>query len=322
IKKPAMAIIFYLQAVSTYESAECKSRAYSNIGIIYKKYGLYEKAVAYYTKALHHTADTKRKGRFLINRAISYKKNGDYDSALFDAFYALEIGKNENYEKVIYQAYNQLGLIKKDVGEYKQAITYFSETSHLINKESSIINLGKTYFLLGSIDSARLYLHKAIDVLDDKKHFIANQILGEVYQDANKFNRAIRHFKAADKLYSEKSFTTLDDIDLYLNLGQCYERLGQSELAIYYYKRRGDLVYEYADIQHRLLTVYEKNIVEEAESQYFKEEQRKADFNTLVLYLLLAIGGIILVFVPAIWLYKRNKNTKRVKGQIKNLLQS
>ncbi|MFQ5646442.1 MAG: tetratricopeptide repeat protein, partial [bacterium] len=91
---------------------------YNNLGVIYKKKGLYKKAVEYFQKALlivHY----KTPEYAYINLALVYRLQKKYPEAI--STYKKAIQLNPAFP----QSYNGLGMTYKDMGDFDNALKQF-----------------------------------------------------------------------------------------------------------------------------------------------------------------------------------------------------
>ncbi|WP_420573560.1 tetratricopeptide repeat-containing sensor histidine kinase [Kordia sp.] len=120
------------------------------------------------------TSEKFKMGRMLFNMALVQKKVKDYIGSEVSTFNAIEVFKPLNDYKRLYSCYNNLGIIFKNLEEYKKSLEYHSVALDYLKKikENEIL---KTYTL--------------------------NNI-GLVYRYQGKYNDAINNFKQALKIDS------------------------------------------------------------------------------------------------------------------------
>lgn len=78
--------------------------------------------------------DTLSSARMLINMALQQEKVKDYVGSETNIVMAIEALKPLKQNRYLYESYNQLGIIAKDLGEYEKAINYFNEAIVYSNK--------------------------------------------------------------------------------------------------------------------------------------------------------------------------------------------
>lgn len=130
-----------------------------------------------------------------------------------------------------------LGLAFRKMGRLDKSMESFQEARSLNPKDSDVLReLGIVYFLSGKID-------QAVEVLEASRSFSSEPdsltlyYLGRGYQEKRDLTKAL-------SLFFEVQKEMADFVDIYLNIGSVYGRMGQKGLSHLYYgkhfKLKGD----------------------------------------------------------------------------------
>lgn len=144
-------------------------------------------------------------------------------------------GAIQEYERVIeldprnLEALNNLGVIYKDLGKYRESAEYFRKALS-INPNSAKVhnNLGLIYYLRGDHGRALAEYKKALASDPDNLESYTN--LGVLYKKVGDLDRALENFRKAlsiNPFHPETNY----------NLGLIYEARRDIEKSIYHYKK-------------------------------------------------------------------------------------
>jgi len=226
----------------------------NNIGMVYKDWGQYDKAIKYFEEAL---AIDKRLGReggvaiILSNIGLVYSAWGQYDQAIKYYNESLAIDKRLGREGGIATGLNNIGMIYKDQGQYDQAIKHFEEALALekrLGREGGVAvilnNMGVVYSDWDQHDKAIKYYKEAlaIDKRLGREGDVAIRLnnIGMVYSDWGQHDKAIKYYE--ESLAIDKRLGKEADIAITLNnIGSEYKRLKKYNTAINYFKASIDL---------------------------------------------------------------------------------
>ena len=321
-RMPLDAMNFYSLASRNYENTFCKGLSHKNMGLLFKKFGLYNEAIEQLSKALDYNTNEIKESKYLISRAISYKNVAKYDSAFKDVYEAERIATKMKDKSMLFECYNQMGLIKKDAGDYEEAIAYFKSANLLNTDNKAYINLGKTYQLSGNMKKAQSSYEKALgSKLSIKQKFKVNQNLGELNFEMGEVSKAISYFNLGIELFEELSYKEVDDIEIHRSLANCYKLLKNSEETIFFLEINSDLHLEFNRYQNKLLDKYRKQLLSDAEkSVIFQIKEQKKKEKTIYL----ASGLVGLSFCISILFFSRyirnKKESKSIKKELDNAI--
>jgi signal transduction histidine kinase/Flp pilus assembly protein TadD len=116
-------------------------KAYTYLGDYYDSQSIMDSSFQFYYKAekmYEKLGDNLNLGRILINKANLQYKAGDYfgaEKSVFSVLRAIKGQKKAN--NILYDAYNLLGIIYVEFGEYENAITYHNKAL-LISNDNAI----------------------------------------------------------------------------------------------------------------------------------------------------------------------------------------
>lgn len=130
------------------------------------------------------------------------------------------------------RAYNNLGVVYKERGEFDRAIEQFEKSLRANRNYTAVyFNLGDVQYRLGNYENAVAYLNQALTgKLNPQLHLDILNKLGRTYSAMGQTERAIEIFEKAVKLFPSS-------IVLLNNLGVQYIKNGQTDSAIELYEK-------------------------------------------------------------------------------------
>lgn len=166
-----------------------------------------------------------------IALGTTFKNQDKLDTAESCHLYALSIFKNENFAKGISRAYNNLGIVEKQRGNFTKSLEYYFLSIENLNKEKdrediarAYTNIGIVYRNLKNFDKAIEYQQMCISIYSELK-------------DTLKAAKAMSNLGIAlkeQKKYSEAKQIVLKALDYTVrksgskqSIGQLYETLGE-----------------------------------------------------------------------------------------------
>lgn len=128
-----ISFIIIFMAVMFYTNDDVKSHVYFSMAENYDDHGQYSKAIDFYSKFL---LIEKNNYLGLLNRGVAYACSNDFEHAQQDFNSAIKQSKGD------YRAFYNLGLLKINLKEYKEAYKIFEKCILLgYEKEKSSNNL-------------------------------------------------------------------------------------------------------------------------------------------------------------------------------------
>jgi signal transduction histidine kinase len=153
------------------------AKAYTYLGDYCDSQSVSDSAFLYYFKAekmYEKLGDNFNLGKTLINKATLQYKESDFlgsEKAVFNALRVIKGEKKTN--SVLYDAYNLLGLIYNELGEYENAMTYHNKALRVIDDEiiplefqsraTSYNNIGFLYLNLQKFALAKEIFQKGLE---------------------------------------------------------------------------------------------------------------------------------------------------------------
>jgi signal transduction histidine kinase len=153
------------------------AKSYSYLGDSYVSQAISDSAFLFYYKAekMYETVhDNVSLGKILINKANLQYKAGDFLGSEKSVFNVLRIIKGESKQNnILYDAYNLLGLVYNELGEYDNAITYNNKALAIIDdsiipfeyqsRATSYNNIGFLYQNSQNYLAAKQYFQKGLE---------------------------------------------------------------------------------------------------------------------------------------------------------------
>lgn len=161
--------------------------------------------------------------------------SGKLDSAYFFYNRAIDYGEKSNYKSLIGSAYNNIGLLDWNKGNYLQAIKNFNKALKIfeeIKREdlqaNAVSNIGLVYFELEEFAKAQECLYKALgsrEKLNDQYGLSVSYVnLGQLFETQNKHLLAIQNYNKGIKI-KEKIEDFLGIAIAKYNMSQVYLKL-------------------------------------------------------------------------------------------------
>jgi len=222
----------------------------NNIGVIYRRKGLFIRALDCYQQCLkiqeeflgkNGTADV------LNNIGVIYEEIGDYNKALEYYLRSFDIQEDLSDLDGMADVLNNIGLIYKHMDNNSKALEYFQESlkiSYVIHDKMStahvLNNIAEVYLIQGKYPDALDNFQQSLKIKEDLSHTTGmvsslNNI-GLVYYELGNNSKAIEWF--------EKSLKIAKEFDLLAGqkasskcLYDAYKTIGNYNKALQYYER-------------------------------------------------------------------------------------
>ncbi|MFH2141946.1 MAG: tetratricopeptide repeat protein [Bacteroidota bacterium] len=231
------------------------SKCYNNIGIIYKYQGSYDMAIEYYLKALkslEEIGDKKGMSNSYTNIGNAYASQALYDKnyrenrdsllncAIDHYLSALEVYEELNNKNGMSRCYGNIGIIRKNQGQYDDAIEYFLKALKIFEElddkngiSQALINIGTLQLFLGdsvaktqiektkqyneAINSGLKAFNLAREINAAPREFEAAGLLLQSYDARDKFAEALKYAKIfiaiKDSMFSEEKTKSLAEME-------------------------------------------------------------------------------------------------------------
>ncbi|MDP2928055.1 MAG: tetratricopeptide repeat protein [Candidatus Omnitrophota bacterium] len=264
--------------------------AYISLGDIYNIIGEYEKALVFFNQAL--SFQPKLAKLYITVGNIYYSKLGRLDLAI-DSFQKAILS-----DPTLYEAYQNLGDIYSDKGEYDKAIGYYQKAIEVNPTFFDVyLSLGGLYARIENHPKAIEYLQRALQIRPNSLDVYV--ILSDIYNKNGDYPKAIEYLNKAVQLKPNNA-------DAYSNLGNIYSTQGNYPKAIEHLNKAIQLKPNNADAYSNLGNIYS------AQGNYPKaieDLQKSLDFNPNNAEVQLSLGNI----------YLKRGDTKNASKQVENL---
>ncbi|MDW3194078.1 MAG: tetratricopeptide repeat protein [Cytophagales bacterium] len=243
IDKYLLALIEYRLSNDTIKT----SNTLNDIGLSFKKLGLFDSALTYYNLALELDLLMLDSARIIAryrNLSNLYVDRGNFTQASEILLEAREIALKTGHRSSLGGVNNALGSLYENQEEFNKAINYYHQAKWEYqwngNQQGygiALNNLGKSYIELGISDSAFFYLHQALSV--KKEHSKPNSIaytlhdLGCLFLSLSSLDSAEQYFLQAYDM-REKLSDQLGLAQTANELGLLYLKMSDPSEAFFY----------------------------------------------------------------------------------------
>jgi len=320
-----------------------KASCLRNIGVLYDAKSLYPEAIKLYFEALKVYQDIDDKigiSRVYGSLGISYKDQKLYDRALEYYNKSISINIENNNSKGNDANYVNLGNLYYSLENYDKALEYYLKVKssyELANNQRGlgiiIGNIGGVYEQKNDYASALKNYKAALDInrkLGNKRIQTINLL------DIGNINYLNKDYLQAEKFYTEALDLSLiiqaNDItqDSYLNLSIIFEKTQRFKQGLEYYKKyiefrdstfsvdakNKSIELEYAH-EYEIKKVKDSLETSKQVAVYSLEiDKQNAELKVKRNQQMFLFGGLLMVFVFAIFMYNRFKVTSKQKNII------
>lgn len=187
---------------------------YSNTAMVYMAMGYYQEAAEYYEKSFLLSEKTDQHQQTSIiayNLAILSETMMDYEASVSWYLKSIDFERLSGDTTNVLTKHNNIGMLFKDVGKYKEALVYLNLAKAMAERIQSaediavvLNNIGLVYQAFGDMKQAMEYHKRAIEIdreaglLDDIAIHINN--LGLDYQYLGDYDTALEKFEEALQL--------------------------------------------------------------------------------------------------------------------------
>ncbi len=191
---------------------------YLNEGIFYLNTGKIDLAEAKLLKAL------KKKPTLILainGLGIVYLNKRDFQKAM--RYFKQVINLNSKY----YDAYNYLGVIYTELGEYnlaKENLLTAANARKYKTPENAYVNLAVLEIRQKRYDAALRYVEKGL--AENERFAPLSNLKGVVLENQEKYKEALEWYEKA------LSLLTMEDVTYLVNIGRVYTKLGEKEKAL------------------------------------------------------------------------------------------
>jgi tetratricopeptide (TPR) repeat protein len=153
--------------------------------------------------------------------------------------------------------YHMLGLIKRNQGEYAEAIEFYEKSIKIQQKilsptdpdlAASYNNVGSVYYNMGEYSKALSYYEKALEIyqktLPPNHPSLATSYnnIGLVYDNMGEYSKALSYYEKALEIYQKTLPPNHPDLATsYNNIGGVYDNMGEYSKALSFFERALDI---------------------------------------------------------------------------------
>lgn len=207
------------------------SMAYNNLGLIYKRLGMYQKAEKAFKKGIPYAKkipnDRYYERSFIGNLGILYAITGQLQKAIPMIDKSLQMGKEMNDPVSQGIDHRYLGSIYFARGNFREAIRHYladARLTELAGENHGMIrayrNVARVYDALNDYDHALLYYQKAENIVDTKLAGKYQQF-PQAYRSFGVHWILCRNYKKAEE-YLLKALEGYQALNMPADIGLCY----------------------------------------------------------------------------------------------------
>lgn len=337
------------QALGNAKDERAKIRSYLALADAYQYH--YPDTSLYFSSKGYPLAeklnDVKAQIALLCTMEEAYGVKGDFKKSLQSALQALRLSETTGDSALIGQSNNAIGMAYFNAGDYRTALDYYFKVKdnhqvfRYLSPEIIAGLIGRDYYFLNNYDSALFFLRQAYK--KEKPWPVPYTFTGAILESKGRYKDALDYYRNGIR------FSTLyiDKIVAYNGISGLFEKMGQTDSAIYYAKqvvsaaKLTSLTPQIMDAAKLLTKIYagkqstdsafkyQSILLEARDSLFsqekvrrfqtisFSEEMRKQDLanakleysNRLRTYTL--VGGLIVFLLIVIGLFKNNRNKRK-----------
>ena len=315
-RNPLNAVIHYLEAIQVDADDARNVKAHYNIGALYKNFHLYDEAIRHYSRSIELNKDEAIKGKILIARAICYKYKSQYDSSLLDILEAQKIALEdaEHRKRLLYNAYNQRGLIKREMGQYDESMRYFQYANDLDIGINTLVNIGYVYHLRKQYNKAiETYMTTLGTKQNVDQQFKTYQKLGELYMELGKDSKSNLFLTKAESLYPEILYPDVHDINVYRSLANTYKESGEMQLYSKFFEQGYELLEDFTLLTQALLLEANKQQLISTEENFYQKQEQQEEVSLLKKSALAIVVSVLAILLITLAILKRTKKKNKQK---------
>ncbi|PCI94698.1 MAG: hypothetical protein COB15_13670 [Flavobacteriales bacterium] len=338
--KPAAALSL---AIKTYEAYCNKENNCDRCDFIYRSLAEMMSTIKNYRECIKYIDMMSEKNHLRsYNKAEAYRLLGLVDSANITTSAFIEFSKNLENKKILINAYNNQGLIYRNIGNIDSAIIYFLKADKLIDSlkfdrsDYGYVsgNIGNCYFLKGNLNKAYEFIsidskRSRLNEIDLISYLNAETKLAKIDFKRKEYDKAISRI---DNLFKnhETDFGSSKKIillELYMDI---YKEMGNSLKYEYYLQQwisfnkintsdiiqtNEELIAEYTENSLQQVTLQMKIEKELLKQKLIIKEQE--DSKTRLKYWLLTSGLLLLTSTMFFFFWRYRKKSQLKETELK-----
>ena len=318
---------------------DIESSILNNTGIVYKKIGQTEKAIAAYKQGLTLSKkinDDLRIARNLHNIAILLKREGESERAKHYYLEALTFAQKAKDPNMIGYILGNLGIVYLGQNELDSALLFYQKSLSIKNQNNpalesiTLANIGYIYNQKQQYDKAHKILSESYQNAKKLQNAhglgLVLSFLSQNYFDTKDYPNAILHAQKGLKALGDNGEISIK-IDCNNLLSKSYEKIGKHRTAFKHYKvyhTLSDSAYSIEKIKEiNKLTIQYEVAQKENENQLLKN-QTENDKRIIKNQAFAAIGlGLALLFAIGwgLFIYRANQRKKQLNQILETKVQ-
>ena len=328
-------VVIYNENIELLQSLNDSSelmRNYLGAGINYGKLGFYEKAIDFFIKSLKLAEalnNIKMQASAFNNIGIVENKMKNHDKAI--SYYEKSIKIKEELKDTMSLVYDYQNIsgVYYNQKKHTKSLEYGFKTLELTESINDIfgiglaqIGIGLNYIELGEFQKAYTYISKGDSINQILKHpwFSVNVLsaYGSIHSANANYLKAIEMYKECSTMAEE--YKMIEELkNSYSGLAEAYEKSGDLENAIFYFKlfeTVKDSIYD-SDKMEQMAQLESKYQSEKKDAEIkllnVNKSLNEAKIKKQAIINYAVIGGAILIVLFSIILYNRLQLTKKQK---------
>lgn len=243
-----------LELCEKIEDQECQAEAHSRLGVIYENRGNFEEALKFHHQALWLRQTLNDQGGIIashINIGSLYFKTGDYALARDAYQHALDLALKADLKEKLPQIYSNLGIAYTHLEFLEKGLELLQKSVDIVDPQvdrtqlaANYVNLGDTYYRMGRHDDALKAQHKALEIAEAIGF---GNLIPYIYVNIGQVLTARDDYAGAEtnlKTALSSGRTNGDkrvELESYKSLSALWEKRGDFEQALLYYKAYSEL---------------------------------------------------------------------------------
>ncbi|MEQ9403885.1 MAG: tetratricopeptide repeat protein [Cyclobacteriaceae bacterium] len=312
-----------LKDVLQTDDSSLKVQIYNNLGILYRFYGEYDRAISNYEAALKLKDDlsVRQLSDLYYNYGVALKLKGD-DSSFTKAEQAftqsLEHAKQIEYNSNIASVNNQIGLMYKAISNYEMArIAYENTIKTYVGDPDMHEYVGKAYHGIGvtymeekNADAAIRAFAKALEYKRNSGSvFITKYDLGTILLREERSKEAIAVWKEALKEKHDKN--SVEQVQIYSDLTSALKSNNQYEEALVYSQIYNTNIQDIIQEDDKYKSKSDQILFANVVNEYDAFNQTVPFFSRPSVILVMSLVTIVLVYLLLV-VYYRSRSRKEV----------
>jgi serine phosphatase RsbU (regulator of sigma subunit) len=325
------ALEFHSRALDIIEQTGDKaalSSTFNFLGIMHDIIGNYDESLRFHLQSLavrEELNDRRGMAASMTNIGTLHQRIGQYTEALSFYEQSLPIWRDLEARDALATTLNNIGAVYELLGEYEPARTYYEdayeiwrEHGNLYSVTISLDNLGAIYMYLGDFDQALAYKKESLE-----NHMALGNSRGSsntlnsiamIYMKTQRPDSALAAaHRSLDTAIESNSWSLIRNA--HEMLSDIYEESGNFEQALEHHKL-------FKAAHDTLFNADSQTIIAEMQEQYRTRQQQQQiellqqERELQRLWLIILIGGFLLLLIVSVLLYNRYRFKIRTRDQL------